>query len=202
MVLDSLLDLNPEPRAILDLGTGTGDLVAGIQSRRRRSGLTGECSLIGIDLSFGMITEARKKVNHGAYFIQASGEKIPVASGSVDAVISAFTLRNIRKIISATLGEVLRILRPGGSLLFLEMYVPEKRAMRSLHQVYLKTALPAVGNLVFGSEWSGNYLSETILNFWTPAEFSEILGKSGFSEIHYQSLSGGLAVIHRARKRS
>jgi demethylmenaquinone methyltransferase/2-methoxy-6-polyprenyl-1,4-benzoquinol methylase len=180
------------PRTILDLGTGTGDLIAG-------SSFGG--FWMGLDLSLPMLRKASAKCGpERSAFFQAGAAAIPVASGSVDAVVSAFVLRNVKKILPEVLSEILRILKPGGRALLLEMYAPDHAALNALHRIYLKTALPAAGRLAFGSRWSGEYLPETILQFGSPRDFSGRLEASGFREISFRTLSGGIAALHSAKK--
>ncbi|MBI3012613.1 MAG: ubiquinone/menaquinone biosynthesis methyltransferase [Elusimicrobia bacterium] len=194
---------NLEGKVVLDFGTGTGDLIRNLAQKNQRR----DTILIGMDFSKAMIQWAKtnlEKIKRGEKsqieFLCASGENVPLLSESVDVVMSAFVLRNIRKIMIPVLSELKRVMRPGGKLFFLEMVVPENSVLKFFHRLYLKSILPLVGYSLFKKNWSGSYLSETILNFGKPAQFSQILIELGFEDVCFSTLSGGMAVLHRARK--
>lgn len=197
---DNITDKN-----ILDLGSGTGDLIFDLLYSERAA-KPPRC--IAMDFSYPMLTLAHRKFStlqknaqDKIALLQGNAEKIPAASGSFNIVMSAFVLRNVKKIMRQVLDEVNRILIPGGKIFFLEMYAPEFQPLKSMHRFYLKFILPAVGKIVFGSDWSGDYLAETIIDFGTPSEFSRILEQSGFKDVKWRSLDGGIAAIHTAIKR-
>lgn len=179
---------------VLDLGTGTGDLIFDIQRVSPRA----KC--VGLDLSRPMLDQARLKTRSGTLLVQGSGDRIPLQTGSVNAVVSAFVLRNVRKIMDGVLKDLRRILVPGGKIFLLEMYVPENALLRRMHGAYLRTALPLIGGAVFGRAWSGNYLPETIKEFGVPSRFAEELKRAGFENARWRSLSGGIAALHQAEK--
>ena len=202
-LIRSLAELDLKSGFVLDIGTGTGDLVFDLLKSSPQS----KPSVIGLDISLPMMREARLKIDKSAlpvadkaHFVQASSAAIPLREGSVDAVISAFTMRNVRKFMPETLGEIRRVLKPGGKVFLLEMVAPQGGILRVLHRIYLKTVLPAVGELVFGRNWPRNYLSETIFSFWNPPEFADVLREFKFQDVRVQSLSGGIAVIHEGTK--
>lgn len=188
-------------KVILDLGTGTGELIFEILSARNST--QRDLSFVGLDFSEAMLRKAGRKlqaINKNVHLIRANAGMIPLAHESVDILISAFALRNIKKIISEVLCEAQRVLRPGGALFFLEMVVPSAQVIKFLHKIYLRTALALVGKSIFGSRWCGNYLSETIANFWTPNEFSALLTKMNFKDVQFHPLTMGIAVVHMASK--
>ena len=188
----------PEKAVILDFGCGTGDLIleALEQNRRERKDL----KVIGMDLSIPMMNLAREKVGTPPLFIQASCENLPLVSHSVDLVMSAFVLRNVRKIMAETLSEVRRVLKPGGTALLLEMGVPAVGILRPFHRIYLKTILPLIGRSVLGKAWSRDYLAETIFQFWSPLEYCRLLTDAGFRDARFELSSMGLAAFYICRK--
>lgn len=182
---------------VLDLGTGTGDLLFDALKRSPRPR-----TLLGLDLSLSMLLKASEKCRPagGAFFLQAGADRLPVISETADAVVSAFVLRNVKTILKGVLSEIRRVLKPGGTVLLLEMYAPENAALRALHRLYLRTVLPAAGRAAFGRRWSGDYLPETIFHFGTPGQFSDRLREAGFREVSFRRLSGGIAALHSAKK--
>lgn len=193
------------PHIILDIGTGTGSLVFSFLKFPGSS--FEQSSFLGLDLSYSMLKKAGKKIsgiasdqNRNFYLLQGNSGSIPLISNSVDVVVSAFVLRNVKKIVDDVLREVHRVLKPGGSLFLLDLSLSRNSIIQSLQKIYLKTVVPAVGMAVFGKDWSGDYLSETISNFGTPDQFSDLLRRSGFRDIQFKNLSGGITVLHSARK--
>ncbi len=183
---------------VLDVGTGTADLVIGLSKRSQNKRIRA----IGLDHSYPMLSEARTKLqNKNSWLLQGSARNIPLADGSCDAVMNAFVLRNIKRIMGDALSEIHRVLKPDGKIFFLEMYVPENFILRSLHRVYLKTVLPLIGKLLFGKSGSQVYLANTIFGFGAPFEFSERLVEAGFRDVQLRSFSGGIAVLHSAVKK-
>ncbi len=147
-----------------------------------------------------MLEIAERKVKNSASFIQASCEVLPLGSSSIDAVMSAFVLRNVRLIMPQVLAEFLRVMRPGSSAFLLDMTVPRSIWLKLPHKIYLSVVLPLVGRSIFGARWSGDYLKETITKFWSPEEFSQILSEAGFREVSFEFLTGGLAVLYHCKK--
>ena len=186
------------PELLLDLGTGTGDLLLAI--RKAGDPQDRRCVYLGADVSLPMLLRARKKFPFGMYFFQADSRAIPLLSGSVDVVVSAFVLRNIKPFLRETLADVSRILRPGGRIYFLDLYVPENLFLRALYKIYVNMIMPVMGRAVFGRSWSGSYLSETIANMGSPDSFSLELENAGFRNVGHDILSGGIAVLHFAQK--
>ncbi len=185
-----------ERGVVLDIGTGTADLMLDLLTQSRARGFVP----VGLDLSFSMLSRAGVKLRGNARLLQGSAAAIPLADASCDAVMSAFVLRNIKRVMADALREAHRVLKPGGKVYLLEMYVPRNPALALLHGIYLRTILPLIGKLVFGGSGSQEYLADTIFGFGTPAEFSKTLGAAGFGEVKIQTLSGGIAVLHCAAK--
>lgn len=181
---------------VLDAGCGTGDLIFECEKREN----TPAARYIGADLSLPMLREAQGKAKKSSLFMQADCARLPLASDSVSAVMSAFVLRNLRLVLDKALQEMLRVLKPGGEAFLLEMTVPRSPWLKIPHRLYLEAALPLIGRSVFGARWSRGYLAQTILQFWPPQEFSRMLLKAGFREAGYSYMTGGLAVLYHCKK--
>jgi demethylmenaquinone methyltransferase/2-methoxy-6-polyprenyl-1,4-benzoquinol methylase len=103
------------PQRILDLATGSGDLALVLKAACPQS------MVVGADFCLPMLAEARRKgVEH---LVTADGMRLPFADATFDVLTIAFGLRNMESW-SGGLGEMGRVLRPGGHLLVLDFSVP------------------------------------------------------------------------------
>jgi demethylmenaquinone methyltransferase/2-methoxy-6-polyprenyl-1,4-benzoquinol methylase len=199
---DQVANLAQPGMSVLDLCTGTGDLAFKIA---RKIGPQGR--LVGIDFSPEMLALAETKkeqlnLNSRIDFCLCRAEELPFESGSFDIVVSAFAMRNVRANLEKVLNEIFRVLKPCGQTVILEFSRPKFFILKFLHSLYLKTVIPLDGKIIFGSKWSSDYLTESILHFFSPEDFCQMLSKAGFSQVRYFPLNFGIVVIHRARKGS
>jgi demethylmenaquinone methyltransferase / 2-methoxy-6-polyprenyl-1,4-benzoquinol methylase len=121
---------------VLDVAVGTG-LVA-----REALGITGDRhGVIGLDLSENMIAVARRTLD--IEFVQARAEAMPLADASVDFVSMGYALRHVPDL-AAAFAEFARVLRPGGTILLLEIARPEGRIAHALAKFYLGQIVPVL----------------------------------------------------------
>ena len=190
-----LLDL-PPPLRVLDLCTGTADLLVEAVARDPRS------SGLGVDLSHGMLVRGAAKLERlglarRARLAGGDGERLPVRAGAFDAALVAFGIRNVGDP-SAALGELHRALRPGGRLVVLEFSMPGG-ALGALYKVYFRRVLPRLGGLLSdGSAYS--YLPASVARFPSPQDFAALMREAGFGDVRFTLLSGGIACLHRGEK--
>ena len=133
---------------VLDLACGTGDFSIAIAKGVPGSRVT------GVDLSEGMLEVMRKKVAEEGLESriearQGDGEALPFPDGSFDRVTIAFGIRNFENR-EKGLREMLRVLRPGGKLVILELSVPENRLIRWAYNLYFLHILPKIGGGISG----------------------------------------------------
>jgi demethylmenaquinone methyltransferase/2-methoxy-6-polyprenyl-1,4-benzoquinol methylase len=200
-----LLDLmRPHVRSsatALDLACGTGDLAFELAR------MAPEGEVIGIDASPNMIDAARERLAVTALgsarppgFIVGDLGHIDRADATVDVVTAGYALRNVPDH-RAALGEIARVLRPGGHLVTLDFYRPESRAWRTLFLGYLLAAGNAVGWLWYREPVVYGYIARSIEHFVSSARFAADLGDAGFVVQQVRpKLFGGIA-IHVARRR-
>jgi len=186
--------------SVLDVCTGTGDLAFKMAKKIGSQG-----TLVGVDFTEEMLDLAeRKKQKMGLglniSFRLSCAEDLPFESESFDLVVSAFAMRNVKANLERVLKEMFRVLRPNGQMLILDFSTPQMPILTLLHFFYLKTVIPLDGKMIFGSKWSSDYLSESILNFFSAEGLSQILLKAGFSQVRYFPLNFGIVVIHNGRK--
>lgn len=188
---------NPQPgERVLDVGTGTGDLL--IELIKQQPSL----QLAGVDLSREMLGLARGKFQRmripGISLLEGDALNLPFRAQSFDAVTIAFGLRNLPDL-QRGLREMANQLRhPGGRLLALEFSLPTGRCLQHLYPVYLRYVLPEVGGVITGSREAYQYLQRSIHSFPAPAEILEEFEEMGFSRVEAQPLSGGIVVAYRA----
>ena len=185
----------PHGTDVLDLGAGTGDL-----SREfRRAGAAG---VVGADFAAQMLRRARRK--HGletADWLQADALQLPFAEASFDVVASAFVLRNLVDL-PGGFAEMLRVLRPGGRLVALDItHPPDDLRGRILRLGFERVVTPAAG-LLSGDRNAYRYLPNSLSGYPTAEKLAEMLRTAGATEVSYRRLAGGAVALHAARKPS
>ncbi len=192
------LELEP-PLRVLDLCTGTADLLVEALGRDGRS------SGLGVDVAQGMLVRgARKLERRGlarrARLVGGDGEALPVKAGSFDAAVVGFGIRNVGDAERA-LAEVHRALRPGGRFVVLEFSMPGGLLGR-LYRSYFTAVLPRVGGLVSGDASAYAYLPASVQKFPSPEAFGALMERAGFADVRIKPLTFGIACLHRGEKRS
>lgn len=195
--LRTQLQGNPSPE-LLDIATGTGDLA--ILLARRLPGST----IIGMDLSEGMLKVGRQKASRAGLdsrirFMQGNGLDIPLRDGSVDAVTIAYGIRNFADI-PGGYREMLRVLRPGGVLVVLELSTPVSPLPRALYKLYTRSLIPAVGRLVSRDRRAYSYLPESIAAVPQGQAMCDIMARAGFRHCSFRTMTMGACTIYTARK--
>ncbi|HNC74771.1 MAG TPA: class I SAM-dependent methyltransferase [Elusimicrobiota bacterium] len=175
-------------RRVLDVGTGTGELAALAAARG--------ASAVGLDVSPGMLEEARRRWPSGAWVL-GDGKTFPFPAGAFDAVVSAYVLRNLLKggVLPGVLREARRVLSPDGRLVFLDLTRPEGGFQRWGHGLYNRTILPALGRWFFGEHWPGDYLADSIDALPPADELRTIFQTCGFRSLTVRPLWGGVVSL-------
>ena len=174
-----LLRLAPAS-VVLDVGCGTGDLARSLRHQGQRA--------VGVDLSLGMLAAAHAG---GAPLVQADAVALPFPTAGVDAVVSGFAVRNFADLPGA-MGELGRVLRPGGRLALLEVGEPRNRLLRLGHRVWFTHAVPLIGAL-FSDGAAYRYLPRSVAYLPTFPEFVTMLELAGFTEVSHHPMSGCIA---------
>ena len=186
-----------EPRAILDLATGSGDVAFALSQA-----LPETVQILGVDFCQPMLDEAeiKKQTRHSANvsFQQGDGLALPLADSSYDAVTISFGLRNMGDL-RKSLSEMRRVLRPGGKMFILEFSRPA-RWFRPFYYFYLRSILPGLAQLVTGDRAAYVYLNETIEQFPDRDALSAEIRAVGFTEVKARAMSFGIVALHEAVK--
>lgn len=178
--------------SILDVGTGTGDLAKELVSQGIR--------VTGVDFSINMIEAAKAKLTGHPFasFEVAKADELPHEPRTFDGITSAFLIRNLHHggVLPQSLREFYRVLKPGCQMVHLELTRPRNGILSWGHRTYMKTVLPLIGRLNFGSRWPSGYLEQTIQNFPEPRIFCQQMRWAGFERVGHYPLSGGIAGLY------
>jgi demethylmenaquinone methyltransferase / 2-methoxy-6-polyprenyl-1,4-benzoquinol methylase len=186
-----------KPAQILDVATGTGDFAIQALSLN-------PTKVSGIDISEGMLEVGKKKIrarklDHLIELRKGDSENIPFEQNKFDAVTVAFGVRNFENL-EKGLGEIFRVLKPGGKLVVLEFSRPRAFPMKQLFSFYFKQILPKIGNAVSSDKAAYTYLPESVQAFPDGADFVRILNEIGFKDTKCKVLSFGISSIYIGTK--
>jgi demethylmenaquinone methyltransferase/2-methoxy-6-polyprenyl-1,4-benzoquinol methylase len=180
----TLLDRLPERPRVLDLGAGTLDGALEIVRRRPGAQEVGNRKL------------GAQAVRIAAH--AADGHHLPYATGAFDGAFSGFCVRNLRDLRQA-MGELRRVVRPGGSIAILEFFRPTRTRL-FLDKFWNARVLPLIGWAVTGDRAAYQYLPASIAGFVSRTEYEDILRSVGFAEVEGKDLfPGGVASLVVAR---
>ena len=140
---------------VLDVACGTGDMVQELQKRG--------CLVTGVDLSEEMLTIAKSKAPTATYMI-ADAEHLPFENDCFDAVTCAFGVRNFVHL-EQGLGEMLRVLKPGGRMVILELATPDSPLVKPFYNLYTRRIIPWLGSRIAGNREAYTYLPESVERF-------------------------------------
>jgi demethylmenaquinone methyltransferase/2-methoxy-6-polyprenyl-1,4-benzoquinol methylase len=184
---------------IIDLAAGTGDMLIALLREHRDI-----AEATGLDISENMLELCRAKLRrHGLEdhinLLCADAAATSLPDDQFDAATMAFGIRNTPDA-AATLKEIHRILKPGGTVLILEFSLPTCLVVRWFYLRYLRRVVPFIGALVSGDRRAYRYLDESIESFLQPAEFVCLMEQAGFHEVSSTALTYGMASIYRGVK--
>jgi demethylmenaquinone methyltransferase/2-methoxy-6-polyprenyl-1,4-benzoquinol methylase len=193
---DSLINwLAPQPyQKLADIAGGTGDI-------SMKFLLAGGCSAHIIDINKEMITKGKLKNsnNNNLSWTIASAENLPMADNSYERASMGFGLRNITNRVLA-LKEVYRILKPGGRFICLEFSHVENSLLKKIYDVWSFQFMPRIGQKITGDKEAYNYLVESIRQFPSQPELTQMFSEAGFSRVKYRNLSNGIVTLHSGWK--
>lgn len=183
---------------ILDVACGTADSTVQIAKSIENAEIS------GIDISDGMLKIGEEKVRQLGLsdrisFSKSPAENIYFQDDTFDAVFVAFGVRNFSDRMKG-LSEIMRVLKPQGSLFVLELSEPQNIMVRWLYNLYFKNILPYIGKKLSGHSAAYRYLQQSVEKFPMPKEFIKMLQDIGYQDIKHKAFSLGLCRLYQAKK--
>ena len=184
---------------VLDVCTGTADLALALVPPHGRAG-----RVVGVDFAAEMLRLGHAKVGRHTgdgdiTLLRGDAERVPLGDTSVDAVSIGFGIRNVCEP-GAALGEIQRVLRPGGRLAILEFGEPRSALLRAVYMWYFRRVLPLVGRMISRHRSAYAYLPASVGTFHSPPAFCELLHEVGFMDVHAVPLTAGIVYLYTARR--
>lgn len=175
---------------ILDVCCGTGDLA--IALRRKTAG-----TLIASDFSHPMLTAAARKT--AIPLFESDALELPVAGESFDLITVAFGFRNLANY-EAGCRELLRALKPGGTLAILEFSQPPNAHFAGVYNLYSNGVLPLLGGALSGAKEAYTYLPESVRKFPDAPGLAQLMTRCGYRDVAFERMSFGIVALHTGRR--
>ena len=195
--IKKIKDAGEAPR-VLDVACGTGDFSIAIAKAVKKG------EVIGVDISKEMLEVMRQKVlkNKLESIISqevGDGEALRFPEGSLDRVVNAFGIRNFEDR-DKGLREALRVLKPGGRLVILELSRPQNKIIRWFYDLYFLHILPIIGGKVSGDKAAYAYLPASVKAFPGKKEFTDELRRAGFVNITHRAFTFGICRMYTGER--
>ncbi len=187
-----------QPKNILDIATGTGDLAILMAQTKAEK-------IVGLDISAGMLEVGKqkieeKKLSQKIEMILGDSENMPFEDNYFDAITVAFGVRNFENL-EKGLSDILRVLKPNGIFVILETSVPVKTPYKQGYTFYSNFILPMIGKLFSKDNAAYGYLSESAAAFPYGKALNNILKKIGFIDVVAMPQTFGVATIYSSSKK-
>ena len=194
-----LAALEPGGRA-LDVATGTGDLALELAHRVAPGG-----AVIGVDFSDAMLELAVDKLARRARrtsspvevavsFSHANAMELPFVDDEFDAATVGFGARNFADL-RRGLAEMVRVVKPGGRIVVLEITTPTKPPLSTFFDVWFDRVVPVLGRAA-GDSAAYSYLPSSVRRFPGPEALAALMSDVGLARIEYRLTAGGIIALH------
>ena len=186
----------PAGGVALDLGCGTGALALELARYPVRR-------VLGVDLTLPMVELGSRKVAAAGLTDRVQlglGDalNLPFGADVFDCAATAFTLRNVASVPRA-LEELVRVTRPGGRVVSLEIFPWGRGPLAVLLRLYFRSVMPLLGALVAGDREAYTYLPTTVGGFMTPEQLAGLMGGVGLRDVGFRRLALGTVAVHVGR---
>ena len=179
-----LAQVGPGDR-VLDVATGTGDLAVELRSRG--------AEVVGTDFSEAMLELARQKAPD-IRFETGNALELPYEDREFDAATVGFGARNFADL-RRGLSEMVRVVRPGGRVVVLEITTPERPPLSWFFRLWFDRLVPLMGRFA-GDPDAYSYLPSSVRRFPRAHELAAVMEEAGLTRIRYLLTCGGLIAIH------
>ena len=194
--------LEKHPSRVLDLCTGTGDLAISISHHNHSPE-----EILGLDFSAPMLEIARtktlKKARKPIEYLLGDASEMPFPDKHFGSVGIAFAFRNLtfhNPLKDKSLAEVHRVLDDEGRFVIIESSQPKSKVLRQFWLMYIRYIVKPLGGWISGHKGAYNYLAHSVKNYYHPEEIKDMLLDTGFKQVEYRRLMGGVAALHIAHK--
>jgi demethylmenaquinone methyltransferase/2-methoxy-6-polyprenyl-1,4-benzoquinol methylase len=181
---------------VLDVATGTGAVARELIAQKG-------CKVVGLDQSPEMLAEGRRRLPDDVTLVEGTAEQLPFDDRSFDALTFTYLLRYVSDPV-ATLKELARVVRPGGTIASLEFALP-RGVWRPLWELYVRVGLPVAGRVI-SPGWAevGSFLGPSIRRFyaaWPEQQLLRMWRDAGIEDVRARRMSLGGGIVtwgHRA----
>lgn len=192
------MNLKPGQQA-LDLCCGTGDWTISLAQAVGRSG-----RVVGLDFSPKMLEIGKKKLeqyrlSEQVTLVEGNAMNLPFPDHCFDAVTIGFALRNVPDV-KQVLREMVRVTKPGGQVVSLELSHPTWPVFRQLYWLYFQQILPLIAKWLTGKYDQYRWLPESLKTFPGRQELADWIKEAGCHQVEVYPLTGGIAALHIGRK--
>jgi len=170
---------------VLDVACGTGDLA--LEAHRRGA------EVVGLDFSAEMLARARAK-EPGMEWVQGNALALPFEDVSFTAATVGFGARNFSDL-AAGVGEMARVVRPGGRVVVLEITMPQRPPLSTFFSLWFDRIVPLLGR-VAGDPDAYAYLPSSVKRFPGPEGLARVMAGAGLEQISWTLTAGGIIALH------
>ena len=178
--------------AVLEIGSGPGGLARLLRAK----------SVVCLDPSGVMLRFARRRLDGGRFsYASALAENLPFADGTFDKVLCSFSFRDFMDK-QRTFDEMLRVLKPGGSMHILELLRPDERWRRAFMDTWIDKAVPAIARILIPNDvmkrWGNNPYTSFAMTYKATAPigaYEEMAARAGFKRVTHRFL-GMKSIFH------
>lgn len=190
---------NDQDITLLDIATGTGDLLLTILNNHDNISRS-----VGLDMSPSMLKLAEEKTFKKKFYKKTSfrigdATQLLFSAEEWDYVTIAFGIRNTYSPLKS-LQEMYRVLKPEGKVIILEFSIPENFFIKVIYLFYFRYLLPLIGGILSGKLKAYQYLNKSVEEFPHGIEFLNLMRKANFTECIQYPLTFGIATIYIAKK--
>ncbi len=181
---------------VLDVCCGTGMLSLEVAKT-----LEGQAKITGIDFCERMLEKGRINLNESKWrdsikLVSGNAMAIPFPDNEFDCAVTGFALRNVPDI-SGAVKEMVRVVKPGGTIVSLELSKPSWLVFKQLYYLYFNYLVPIIGKIGVGQQGPYSYLANSLKSFPHQREIKNIFERAGLEEVCLFELTGGIVSVHR-----